>query len=208
MKIKAEEDSSIHPSVQNDFLLYASKFIVQSHFTTRELPITIPIHIYYCFMTCLKLWAVLYLITVWRKGVHPISSLQHDASKNKTVEVGAVSSCIILQIHTKFAARYHPCLFLNISSLQASFSCWIPVFCIIISADVSDSICQVESHFVISSPYFQPVFTFYISALYPRWCWQHLPALVWPADLINGLFTSLNHMINKLSTPFTTAEGL
>lgn len=75
MKIKAEKDSSVHPSVQDDFLLYASKFIVQSHFTMRKLPITIPIHIHYCFMTCLKLCAVLHLIRICRKGAYPISSL-------------------------------------------------------------------------------------------------------------------------------------
>lgn len=124
MKIKAEKDSSVHPSVQNDFLLYASKFIVQSHFTMRELPITIPIHIYYCFMTCLKLCAVLYLIRVCRKG--PIPFLVYNMIQARTKLLrgwGTVASCIILQTRTKFAARYHPSLFFNISSLKASFSC-------------------------------------------------------------------------------------
>lgn len=60
-KIKAEKDSSIHPSVQHSFLLYASEFNVHSHFSIRELAIKTPIHTYYCFMTYLKLCVVFYM---------------------------------------------------------------------------------------------------------------------------------------------------
>lgn len=155
MKIKAEKDSSAHPSMQNDFLLYASKFIVQSHCTMRELPITTPIHIYYCFMTCLKLCAVLYLIAVCRRGLSHFFSIIWRKKQQNCWGEWSVGSHIILQTQTQFSVYCHPwTFFFNIDSLQASFSCWISAFCIIISADISDSLCQVESHFVISCPHF------------------------------------------------------
>lgn len=147
MKIKAEKDSSVHPSVQNDFLLYASKFIVQSHFTMRELPITIPIHIYYCFMTWLKLWALFYLIIVCRKGIYPTMQ-----ARKKLLGSGGQ---LLLLSYCKLLPDLLPAITPAFFSTSVLYKHLSPAeFCIIISADVTDSICQVESHFVISSPYF------------------------------------------------------
>lgn len=117
MKIKAEKDSGAHPSVQNDFLLYPSKFIVQSHFTTRELPITTPIHIYYCFMTSLKLCAVLYLIMVCRRGLSHFCSITWRKNRIVRGRGGTVGCRIILPTCTQFAAHYHPRSYFSTSIL-------------------------------------------------------------------------------------------
>lgn len=144
MKIKAEIDSSIHPSMQNDFLLYGSKFIVQFHFTMRELPITTPIHIYYCFMTCLKLCSMLYLIIVCRRSLsHFCSITWHNQEL-----LGRGASWLSYQIGNSYPIccplSHLGLFFFNVSSLQASFSCWISAFCIIILADALDSICRLN----------------------------------------------------------------